>query len=49
MTLSSTVYELEGNKILGVGLNYYYDIDMNPKTEIKFHTSKSRNKNPAIS
>lgn len=36
MTLSSTVYELEGNKILGVGLNYYYDIDMNPKTEIKF-------------
>ena len=36
MTVSSTVYELEGNKILGVGLNYYYDIDMNPKTEIKF-------------
>ena len=44
MTVSSTVYELEGNKILGVGLNYYYDLDMNPKTEIKF---KKRERGPS--
>ena len=36
MKVSSPVYELAGNKILGVGLNYYYDLDMSPKTEIKF-------------
>ena len=44
MTISSTVYELAGNKILGVGLNYYYDLEMNPKTEIKF---KKRERGPS--
>ncbi len=40
MVLSSTVYELNGNRILGVGLNYYYDMDMTPKTEFKFKKSE---------
>lgn len=44
MVVSSPVYELNDNKILGVGLNYYYDLEMNPKTEIKF---KKRERGPS--
>ena len=35
------IYDLDGRKILGISLNYYYELDVDPEVEINFENGES--------
>ena len=41
ITVSSSVYEIDGRKILGISLTDVYDVTTNPEVEIKIKSNES--------
>lgn len=41
VVVENSLYEYEGRMILGIGLNYYYDLETDPNVEIKFEGEES--------
>lgn len=37
----NTIYDLEGRKILGISLNYYYELEVDPEVDINFESGES--------
>ena len=41
LEVTNTLYELDGRIILGIGLDYYYELDTDPDVKIKFEGDES--------
>ena len=41
VTVKNKLYDYNGRKILGISLNYYYELDVKPKVNINFNSGES--------